>query len=317
MLELLDKAALFPSVRVEAELKPAQGSRFQPTGFPDLGPATFTRPDGTEMLLVESPQSMANRLEAVCWSEDRGDLVETLEGMPYVKVELGDGRYTSSVLDAHRLNSPYILESKDKSFHAILAEEFKPFDMGPVDYRQVARVVLRYDPNCLIHGVFFAKGDLGHGRIRLSRLLSAFIEAEGVNIAESGGVKFDTVNPSGDTAKGFGHVPYPRVEFTAQTVKAYFSLDTSQLAGYALGLNAERFVAALALWKVGKFLETGMRLRTACDLQTVGVRVTSPENGFEMPATSALEEALPSLIGSCRDEGLFADPPITVVEWQR
>lgn len=316
MLELLDEAVSYPNVRVEAELKPAQGSRFQPTGFPDLGPATFTRPDGTEMLLLESPQSMANRLEAVCWSEDRRDLAEVLEGMPYVRVDLGAGRYTSSILDAHRLNSPYILESKDRSFYDILSREFESFEMGPVDYRKVAGLVLRYDPNCLVHGVFFAKKELSRGRIRLSRLLSAFIEAEGVNIAESGGVKFDTVNPAGDTAKGFGHVPYPRVEFTAKKVKAYFSLDTSQLTGYALGETAERFVAALALWKIRKFLDAGLRLRTACDLELVGTKVTSPRDSFEIPTSPDLEESLSSLIQTCGEEGLFIKPPVTVVDWQ-
>jgi CRISPR-associated protein Csb1 len=316
LLELLDEVVAYSSVRMEAELKPAQGSRFQPTGFPDLGPATFTRPDGTEMLLVESPQSMANHLEAVCWSAERDDLVEVLDGMPYVKVDLGEGRYTSSILDAHRLNSPYILEGKDRSFHDTLAKAFEPFEMGPVDYQNVARLVVRYDPNCLMHGVFFAKSDLARGRIRLSRLLSAFIEAQGVNIAESGGVKFDVVNPSGDTAKGFGHVPYSRVEFTAETVKAFFSLDTSQLAGYALGQNAERFITALALWKIRKFLDTGLRLRTACDLELVGLKLASPVDGFEVPTVTALEKMLPSLIQACQDEELFAKPPVTVVEWR-
>ena len=58
-----------PRVLIEAALKPVAGTRIQPTGFPDLGPATYDDPDGTPTLLVESAQSMANRLEAVCWDE--------------------------------------------------------------------------------------------------------------------------------------------------------------------------------------------------------------------------------------------------------
>lgn len=316
MHDVLDSALDSPSVRMEAELKPAQGTRFQPTGFPDLGPATFTRPDGTEMLLVESAQSMANRLEAVFWDEERGDLTTVLDGIPYVKIDLGDERFTSSILEAHRLNSPYILESKDTSFHDVLVDEFKPFENSPVDMREVAKVVFRYDPNCLIHGVFFAKKDLAVGRIKMARLLSAFIEAEGVNIAESGGVKFDTVDPKGDTSKGFGHVPFPRVEFTADRITAFFSFDTSQLRGYALGKNASRLVTALAFWKIREFLEAGMRLRTACDLELIELRVTSPLNGFKLPSLAELEDYLPALISACRKEGLFAEPPVTVVEWR-
>mgnify|MGYP001555964026 FL=1 len=54
-----------PRLLVEAKLKPLQGTRFQPTGFPNLGAATYQGPGGVDMLLVESAQSMANRLESV------------------------------------------------------------------------------------------------------------------------------------------------------------------------------------------------------------------------------------------------------------
>jgi CRISPR-associated protein Csb1 len=50
-----------PRLLLKAALKPIQGTRFQPTGFPDLGAATYDGPDGRKMILVESAQSMANR----------------------------------------------------------------------------------------------------------------------------------------------------------------------------------------------------------------------------------------------------------------
>ena len=103
----------------EIPLEVRQGHRFQPTGFPDLGAAEFDTPSGRS-LLVESAQSMANRLETVCWDESANDLVEALRGLSYIKVE-HEGKYlTSSVTDSHRLNSPYILESKDETFFKIL-----------------------------------------------------------------------------------------------------------------------------------------------------------------------------------------------------
>jgi len=67
-----------PRLLLEAELKPLQGDRFQPTGFADLGPARYTLPDGTEMLLVESAQSVANRMESACWDEPADDLLADL-----------------------------------------------------------------------------------------------------------------------------------------------------------------------------------------------------------------------------------------------
>src|SRR5712671_1301167 len=106
-----------PRLLLKAALKPIQGTRFQPTGFPDLGAATFDGPGGSKMLLVESAQSMANRLEAVCWDTIANDWVAPLRGLPAVLVMGKDKKpLTNSVLEAHRLNSPYILEGKDKSF---------------------------------------------------------------------------------------------------------------------------------------------------------------------------------------------------------
>src|SRR5437588_7429455 len=102
-----------PRVLIEAALKPVAGTRIQPTGFPDLGPALYQDANDTPTLLVESAQSMANRLEAVCWDDATDDVVEELRGLPYVRVNLtglGDGTDTTcSLLEFHRLNSPYIM----------------------------------------------------------------------------------------------------------------------------------------------------------------------------------------------------------------
>src|ERR1700690_49807 len=100
-----------PRLLLKVALKPIQGTRFQPTGIPDLGAAADDGPDGRKMLLVESAQSMANRLEAVCWDVGADDWVTPLKGLPAVKVkDKSDKPLTNSVLEAHRLNSPYILE---------------------------------------------------------------------------------------------------------------------------------------------------------------------------------------------------------------
>ena len=84
----LDLSALAhaPRLLLRAKLKPLQGTRFQPTGFPEIGAAQYEGPDGTPMLLVESAQSMANRMEAVCWDKVADDWVEPLKGLPVIKV---------------------------------------------------------------------------------------------------------------------------------------------------------------------------------------------------------------------------------------
>ncbi len=310
-----------PRVAIECELRPLQGDRFQATGFPDLGPARYQRPDGTEMLLVESAQSMANRLEAQCWDEANDDVVTILKGMPYVRV-VHDGRtLTTSILEAHRVNSPYILESRDKTFLNLLKDEARGLDWGPVDRTRLARMVFRYDPNSIVHGAFLAKKDLAGGRLRLTRALTAFVEAEDVREAESGGVKNDYVNPGkesdeGRTAKeGFGNVPFHRTEFTARHIRAYFSLDLALLRGYRLPQAAYEFLVALSLWKVRRFLSGPHRYRTACDLEPVGEpRVVRPD-GLTLPDLAAIEAELAQSIRTCADEDLFVSPPVTEVRW--
>ncbi|HKJ95812.1 MAG TPA: type I-U CRISPR-associated RAMP protein Csb1/Cas7u, partial [Gammaproteobacteria bacterium] len=301
----LDLSALDnqPRLLIEAALQPIQGTRFQPTGFPDLGAATYDGPDGTPMLLVESAQSMANRLEAVCWDEASDDWVEPLRGLPVVKVLDKDGEIlTNSVLEAHRLNSPYILEGKDTTVNDMLHERLAHMEEGRVNLRDLAETLVRVDTNAALHGVFLAKKELAGGRLRLPRALSAFIEAEGVTVAASGGVKNDSVNPSGDTAKGFGNVPFARDEYVAPKITAYFNIDLSQLRAYGLGAAATNLLIAVALYKIRRFFDEGLRLRTACDLELAGEpRVKRPVS-FDLPGRGDLEAELPSLISAVADE---------------
>lgn len=292
-ISTLDKA---PRLLVMAELKPVQGTRFQPTGFPEIGAAQYEGPDGASMLLVESAQSMANRMEAVCWDSVADDWVPELRGLSVVKVLDKDGkRLTNSVLEAHRINSPYILEGKDRTVFDRLKTGLAGMEEGIVDLQKLAEILLKIDVNALLHGVFLAKKDLAGGRLRLPRALSAFIEAEDVKVASSGGVKNDSVNPKGDTAKGFGNVPFSRDEFVATEIAAYFNLDLAQLRGYGFPQPVYRLLVALALFKIRRFLEVGLRLRTACDLDCSAIEVQRPP-GFDLPELDEIRSALPELI---------------------
>jgi CRISPR-associated protein Csb1 len=301
---------------VEAPLRPVQGARFQPTGFPDLGAAVFDAPDGRR-LLVESAQSMANRLESLCWDSSKQDLVPELVGISYVRVERPDGTYlTSSITEAHRLNSPYILEGKDKSVLDALKKDTAGMEEGNIDRRRLAEIVFGYDAFCLLHGLFLAKSELAGGRLRIERALSSFIEAKGVEVAASGGVKNDHVNPSGDPKKGFGNVPFQRDEYTAAEIKVYFSLDLTEIRAFGLRDPATRLLLALALYKITGFLGRPMRLRTACDLELAGPPVVKRPDGFELPAFSELQKSLPAWISECKD--LFrGERGVTRVKYQK
>src|SRR5690606_1104250 len=117
--------------------------------------------------------------------------------------------------------------------------------------------------------------------------------------------------PYGKAAEGYGNVPYHRDEYTARSIAAYFNLDLAQLRGYGLGENAENLLIAISLYKIRKFLNEGLRLRTACDLEaTDGIIVKRPE-GFVVPELESLESELPGLIEKVAGEKLFADPVVT------
>lgn len=295
----------------EIPLKVRQGHRFQPTGFPDLGAAEFDTRSGRS-LLVESAQSMANRLEAVCWDENANDLVEPLRGLSYVKVE-HDKRYlTSSLTDSHRLNSPYILESKDKTFFELLQKDLGVLEKGPIDRRLLAGTLLKYDAGSLIHGVFLAKKELAGGRLRLARALTAFVEADGVKVAASGGSKQDHVDPTGKAfgqggaEKGFGHVPFPRDEYTADPITLYASLDLAQIRGYGLDKHATDMLILLALFKLRSFVDSPMRLRTACSfVKDDGENTSKNVSGFKLPSLPEVTNDLKDLIAKLTEAKAF------------
>ena len=149
-------------------LEPLQGSRFQPTGFPSLGAATFQTRSGMS-LLVESAQSMANHLEMTVWDAARKDIKEELDGLSHVRITRRGEFLTDTILESHRLNSPYLLEGKHKTFLDTLQKELGVMETGPIDRRKLAKALLKYDINSLLHGVFLAKPQLAGGRLRVAR----------------------------------------------------------------------------------------------------------------------------------------------------
>jgi len=302
----LEKLKGKPRLLISVELKPLQGTRFQPTGFPDIGAANYDAPDGTKMLLVESAQSMANRMEAVCWDSIGNSPVAPLKGLPYVAVLGNDEKpLTNSMLEAHRINSAYIIDAKDSKTDKIFGDRFgrkkenKPF--GNPERKALAEMLFKYDIGALLHGIFMPT--YAGGRCRVARALSAFVEARGVSEAVSGGVKNDSVSPAnkdeGGASEGYGNVPYARSEYTGQ-MTAFFSLDLAQIRNYSLGEDAEKLLIALSLFKIRKVLNEGLRFRTACDLKAETPKVDAPE-GFVLPTEEELSKELPNLLKTCKD----------------
>lgn len=331
---------------VEAELKVATGGggRFQPTGFPDLGPALYRGADGANWLLVESPQSMANRLELACWDEAAECFDEVCNGIPFIRsVVTVDGQTatTSTVQESHRLASPYILtgkikvkesdgeEEKEKELWQVIKSD-KNGGLGlqdnrPFLLRNHAGLLLKLDPSSLLHGTWLSTKVDGSGRnkkaicggkVRFPRVLSAYIEASSPQQANYGGVKRERIldqaeSGSTDAEAGFGSIPFPKADFTSPGVRGYFSLDIQLLRMLGLGEREEKqengvtmrppksqclknghkqgnftdeeaFLLIWSLYKIERFLNHGLTLRSNCQFRRGAVSVADP-NGFSWP----------------------------------
>lgn len=298
-------------------LRPANGYRFQPTGFPDLGAATFKRPTGdggwVEALHVESPQSMANRLEATTWDDASDDQFEALRGLPYVRIVDKDGRFiTSSRQEAHRLASAYIM---DGVIDGTPGRDGLPVllglkEVGGLDHRALAAGIARLDPLSLVHGVFFSQKNWSR-QPKVARALTCFIDADGVETAISGGVKTDSAQvkarEGAGSKEGYGMVPHQRTEFTAQSITAYVSIDRAQVRSYGLGEEGTELVEALIHYELAHlFRESSLRLRTACDLE-----IADKDALAEVPTPEAADERVSAAIAAAGD--LLG--PVTEVVW--
>ena len=305
-----------PRLLVEQELRPVQGDRFQPTGFADLGAADYRLHDGRRMLLVESAQSVANRLEQTCLDGSGPDIDPDLKGLPYIQAQLtgASDATTSSLIEAHRINSPFFVSNK--KFKKDFEDRSGSKTAHAIDWKKTAATLFYFDPNALLHGAFMANLE---ARIRFPRAITGFIEASDVVEAVSGGVKNNPIDPSGKIrAEGlkdnvYSNVPYSRMEYTAKSIKAYFNLDLALIAGYGLPQPAQDLLISLALLKVRRFLATGLRLRTACDLMPACELAVTAPLGFVVPSQAKLLEEVQVGILACTEAKLFADPPVTKI----
>jgi CRISPR-associated protein Csb1 len=308
-----------------AALEPIAGDRFQPAGFPEIGHVIYKAPrkDGSteNVCIVDSAASMANHLESVC---QRGahdlDLVEELDGMPYVRCVTGDlanGALPSdkrevvvtSLTEGHRLASSYFLDGAPlnaegarggSKFEADLVTRFGIVLPGsskahppPDSWWNVFKTIFEIDPNSLVHGVLFPQW-----QIKIPRALTAHLEAFGAGRVDRSGVKFDRL---GKTTSG--QPIFAVDDATAVSIRATFVIDVSLIRSLGrkkkergetpLGLSPEQqeFLVALALWKVDKLLASPFRFRSGCHLRKVSLRCCDKDVEIDVNVGEAIMAA--------------------------
>jgi len=319
---------------VQAQMGVAAGlDRFQPAGFPEIGhviyPAPRTDGQSEKVCIVDSPASMANHLEQVCLAGGNDShLHPDLAGLPYVKCvtdrdptingsgitlkpdDPRDRVVTTSLTEGNRIASDYFLDARRldagnqpevATFREDLRTEFgiiivkgKKKDVYFIPPEEawwsIYRTLLKYDPNSLVHGVLFAKE-----QIKISRVLTAHLEAFGAARVGRSGVKFDRL---GKTIQPIFAVD----EETAREIRATFIIDLALLRSYGreiaqgkppLGLTQpqKEFLLTFALWKIRELLSRTFSYRSGCKLraQRLSIRTDDQQEDRD-PLTTELPE---------------------------
>lgn len=354
---LVDTLLKYDRVVLSAELELASGSYFQPTGFPDIGPCRFVDGHGNRRCLVESEQSMANRLEGVCMRAP-GEWRAPFEGkLPIIKVrgrkqEGNSGPLLATNLtEPHRLASSYVLEgdlenpkNDEKKLQQVLEKRLGIADgtWSLEDRDKLVQTVFALDPGAVLHGYQFMQwGVVG---LRQQRLLESRIEAvlPEDNEVHYALVKIDNIEPDGFAEKSnkgqaIGH----KERLVPSIIEAIFELDVMSLRerplveeekkedghtknkdGNPTNDECRKFLLALALWKIHRFLtdspaydprtgETGgaLRLRSGCKLQFKSLKWCGWKNGRVVPPPDATTNSPDNEAGkSDPDVGKHPDP---------
>lgn len=317
---------------VTAALSPIAGiERFQPAGFPEIGHVIYDAPkrnssDNTaqKVCIVDSPASMANHLETICLAGSGDLLLHTdLQQLPLVvcvtDAPNGETKFAgshanyrtvvSTYTEGHRLASDYFLDGRritngspsERSFRDELRADFKIVEVKKDKtyfitadaWWDIFKTIFKYDPNSLVHGVMFAKE-----QIKISRILTAHMEAFGARRVGRSGVKFDRL---GKTTSG--QPIFSVDEETADDIRATFIIDLALLRSFGRGDNGlnepqKRLLLDLALWKIRTLLARPFRFRTECHLKCDSVTLSTEEQ--EEFATKLPDVKIADSIKNCR-----------------
>ncbi len=321
---------------IKAQFEPlGEQDRFQPAGFPEMGHVIYDAPRSDEkgnatspekVCIVDSAASMANHLESLCFQNAAtGILHSDLDGIPYVRCmsdlpkasasagETKRGMVVSSLTEGHRLASDYFLdgvldgtsfrENLRADIEIIPIKKDKTYFVTPENWWSIYRTVFKFDPNSLVHGLLFAKE-----QIKISRVLTAHLEAFGAARVGSAGVKFDHL---GKTLSG--QPIFSKDEETAQSIEATFLIDLGLVRSYGhgedgLSVKQKALILNLAFWKIERMLATPFRFRSGCHLKCIGHRISAEDETWTLN-DGVLKSDIKNAINACE----FGIKPITDV----
>jgi len=307
-------------VVITASLRLTNSRFLQPTGFPDIDACLYRDHEGRRWCLVESEQSMSNRLESVCMKSP-GVWVDDLKGLPLIVVrDKAHDLLTTNLTEPHRLASSYILDGKPANGSNNLREIFERKlelrsngDFWPLDKRAaLEQLVFALDPAALLHGFQFVQWKFVG--LRQTRLIHARLEAELADDPEVhyGMVKWDAIEPEStrEERANKGQSIAAKSRIIPKNITATFDIDLLGLKSLSLGEERKKFLLGLVLWKIGAFLankpafdprsrSTGpsLRLRSDCYLTCDGSLSWEGNTGRGTNCAAALIAAKPADLG--------------------
>lgn len=174
-----------------------------------------------------------------------------------------------------------------KEFGIVEVVKDKKYFIHPEDWWAIYSTIFKYDPNSLVHGILLAKE-----QIKISRLLTASLEAFGAARVGSSGVKFDRL---GKTLSG--QPIFAVDEETADEIRATFILDLALLRSYGrngkgLNENQKKVLLGLALWKIKRLLAQPFRFRSQCYLKCATVDINADQ------ISEPTQDGLPPLLAN-------------------
>jgi CRISPR-associated protein Csb1 len=248
----------------------------------------------------------------------------------------------ATLTEGHRLASDYFLDSQWRkvteqvekkgkkepadrvlSGREVLKREFGTVSLGkektftpPTARNEVLKTICKYDPNSLVHGVFFS----AFKDIKIPRVLTAHLEAFGASRVDYSGVKFDPVGKKYNLLgeKVSGQPIFQTDDSTAHTIRATFIIDLQQIRSFGrtvrkndkpetFGLSEveKKLILGLSLWKILKLFEGPWRYRSRCDL-ALDCLCVEPDSISNLTALKALLEQEHHGDGEDRKTGIQA-----------
>ncbi len=336
-----------------AYFEPVAGlDRFQPAGFPEVGHVIYKAPRSggavENVCIVDSAASMANHLEALCMRGAHDyDLVDELQGMPYLRCvtgDLEDGKLSlknrevvlTSLTEGHRIASTYFFGNRPKKslkWDGKGAQRIKDDDTlcdksfgdelaGAGNFGIRLDGNKRADPPAekwwdVFKTIFrYDPNALVHGvlfpqwQIKIPRVLTAHLEAFGAARVDRSGVKFDRL---GKTTSG--QPIFAVDDATAREIRSTFILDSA----LARSFGRENGSAALGLTSAQKKFLVALALWKIQRLCETPFRFRS---GCHLKCARLADDAgqevtLDVDIKSAINQAGFQEPRVTDIFWPR